>query len=267
MFYLHTFADSEAIVAKANTAKRAVVVGASFIGLEVAASLRARGLEVHVVGHETIPMERVLGAEFGRWVRTLHESHGVVFHLPTGIDRIDGSTAQLTNGSVLHDIDLIVVGAGVRPALAIAEQAGLALDRGLLVDAYLQTSARGVYAAGDIARWPDPHSGEPIRVEHWVVAEAQGQTAALNMLGQQQCFETVPYFWSQHYDTTIQYIGHAERWDSLEINGSLAHGDATVRYRRGDRTLAVATIGRDFSSLLCEATMERALAEQRGATA
>jgi NADPH-dependent 2,4-dienoyl-CoA reductase/sulfur reductase-like enzyme/nitrite reductase/ring-hydroxylating ferredoxin subunit len=255
--YLRSYADSRAIIARAATAKRAVIVGASFIGLEVAASLRERGLEVHVVGREAIPMERVLGAEFGQWIRKLHESRGVTFHLQSAIDRIDGSTAWLADGSPLRDCDLIVVGIGVRPELALAEQAGLTIDRGVVVDEQLQTSATDVYAAGDIARWPDSRSGERIRVEHWAVAEAQGQTAALNMLGQRQRFETVPFFWSQHYDIAIKYVGHAERWDGLQIDGSLEGRDATVRYLLGKQTLAVATLGRDPESLRCEAAMER----------
>jgi len=259
LHYLRSFADSRAIIERTVNLKRAVVVGASFIGLEVAASLRTRGIEVHVVGLEAVPMERVLGAEVGGWVRSFHEGHGVAFHLKTSIARVDGSTVHLADGSTIAECGLIVVGAGVRPALALAEQAGLALDRGVTVNEFLQTSAPGVYAAGDIARWPDPHSGERIRVEHWAVAQAQGQAAALNMLGAAQPFTTLPFFWSQHYDATLRYAGHAERWDAVEIDGSLDALDATVRYRLGNRTLAVATLGRDLESLKCEAEMERDL--------
>jgi len=253
---LRSLADSRAIIARAAQARRVAILGASFIGLEVAASLRERGLEVHVIGREAIPMERVLGAEVGRRIQALHESHGVRFHLGSSIERVDGTRVTLAGGAAL-EADFIVLGAGVKPALALAEQAGLALDRGVVVDAWLQTSAAGVYAAGDIARWPDPHSGEAIRVEHWAVAETQGQTAALNMLGQRRRYETVPFFWSQHYDTTIRYVGHAERWDRIEVDGSVQALDATLRYCVGTRTLAVATIGRDLESLRCEAAMEQ----------
>ena len=256
---LRTYADSRAIIAKAASAKRAVVIGASFIGLEVAASLRTRGIAVDVVENARVPMERVLGPELGRLVQSLHETQGVKFHLGQSLARVDGSSATLRvtlgDGTIL-ETDLIVAGVGVRPALALAEKAGLALDRGVAVDQYLQASAPGVFAAGDIARWPDPHSGARIRVEHWVVAERQGQVAALNILGRRQRFDAVPFFWSQHYDVAIKYVGHAEGWDVLDVDGSLERRDCTVRFKRGGRTLAAVTIGRDLPSLQIEQELE-----------
>jgi NADPH-dependent 2,4-dienoyl-CoA reductase/sulfur reductase-like enzyme len=254
---LRTLADSRAIIASADGARRAVVIGASFIGLEVAASLRARNVEVHVVGLEARPMERVLGPELGDFVRALHEEHGVIFHLQDTVTSIDGKRASLKSGGVI-EADLIVIGVGVRPRLSLAEKSGLKTDRGVTVDQYLQTSVPDIYAAGDIARWPDPHSGENIRVEHWVVAERQGQTAARNMLGQREVFDAVPFFWSQHYDVPINYVGHAEKWDAIEIDGNIAAKDCLVRYKRGGRVLAVASIYRDVASLEAELAMARA---------
>jgi NADPH-dependent 2,4-dienoyl-CoA reductase/sulfur reductase-like enzyme/nitrite reductase/ring-hydroxylating ferredoxin subunit len=258
VFVLRSLADCRAIIERAKSARRAVVLGASFIGLEVAAALRARNIEVHVVAPEKRPMEPILGPQFGDFVRGLHEERGVIFHLQDTPAAIEGAKVRLNSGGAL-EADLVVMGVGVRPRVALAEAAGLAVDRGLVVNAHLETNANGIFAAGDVARWPDAHSGRAIRVEHWVVAERQGQVAALNMLGAGERFAAVPFFWSQHYETPINYVGHAEKWDKLEIEGDVAAKDCLARYKVQGRTLAIASIYRDLASLQAEASMEQSL--------
>lgn len=263
---LRTFADARAIIERAEPGKRAVVIGASFIGLEVAASLVARGLEVHVVAPESVPLERVLGAEVGAFLRTVHEAKGVRFHLGARPKAIPDGVVELDDGEILP-AELVVLGVGVRPRTALAEAAGLAVDDGVLVDASLRASAEGVWAAGDVARFPLARGGgaeragaasaERARIEHWVLAERQGQTAARAMLGQPVSFRDVPFFWSVHHDVTIAYVGHAPRWDRVTVDGSLAERDAAIAYELGGEVRAVATIGRDRTSLAVEAAMMR----------
>lgn len=259
VFTLRTFADCQAIIAAASGARRAIIIGASFIGLEAAAALRAREIEVHVVAPEEKPMARILGPDMGNFIQDLHERHGVIFHLQDTATEISGSRVTLESGTVLI-ADFLVAGIGVRPRLALAETAGIALDRGIIVDSFLETSAAGVYAAGDIVRWPDRRSGTNIRVEHWVVAQRQGQTAALNMLGLRETFDAVPFFWSQHYDVPINYVGHAEEWDEISIDGDIASMDCMLKYMHKGKVLAGASIFRDIDSLRTEIAMEQDLA-------
>ena len=253
---LRSLADCRSIIRAAKDARRVFVIGASFIGLEAAASLRTRGLEVHVVAPEERPMMRVFGQEMADFIRNLHEENGVVFHLGQNVTSLTDRTVKLANGETFA-ADMVIVGIGVRPRLALAEQAGIAIGRGVLVGQFLETSAPGVFAAGDIARWPDPRSKENIRAEHWVVAQRQGQVAAMNMLGARKVFDAVPYFWSQHYDTPINYVGHAEAWDEIEIEGDVKAKDCLLRYRKDGRVCAVASIFRDTANLQAEVEMER----------
>jgi len=253
---LRTLADSKAIIAGSKRAKRCVVIGSSFIGLEVAASLRDRGLEVTVVGKDAVPLEKVLGREFGQFIKDLHEQHGVRFILGVAPQAIREDRVELSNGQSI-EAEIVVLGVGVSPRTKLAQDAGLAVDNGIIVDGALRTSAPDIYAAGDVARYPDAISGERVRIEHWALAERQGQAVARAMLGIGHSFRDVPFFWSQHYDTSISYVGHASTWNKCEIRGDLAGQDACAIYRQDDRVIAVATIGRDRVSLEVESALER----------
>ncbi len=255
--YLRTLDDSRALAAAAAKAAKAVVIGSGFIGLEVASSLRTRGLDVTVVGREEVPRAGVLGPELGSHLRRLHERHDVSFLMGRTVTAIDEASVQLDDGSRL-EADLVIIGIGVHPETALAEAAGLDTDRGVMVDQFLQTSASDVYAAGDIARWPDSHSGEAIRIEHFVVAERQGQTAARNMLGMGEPFDTVPFFWTEQHGLAIAYVGHAKGWDRLEVDGSIEREDCAVSYFKAGRKMATVVINRDLEGLRAEVELERA---------
>ena len=254
--YLRNLADCRAIIARAGSASTAVVVGTGFMGLEVAAALRQRGLEVHVAGPDQRPLERVLGPELGALLQGVHQDHGVEFHLGRTVAEIGREAVRLDDGTSIT-AGLVVVAIGVQPNTALAAHAGLVLNHGILVDQHLESSVKGIYAAGDVARWPDPHGGEPIRFEHWVTAERQGQTVARNMLGRLRRFDAVPFFWTQHFDIRVTYVGRAQTWDRLEVKGSLPKGTWEQRYYRAGTLLAVATIGRDRESLAAELALEQ----------
>jgi NADPH-dependent 2,4-dienoyl-CoA reductase/sulfur reductase-like enzyme len=196
-----------------------------------------------------------MGQEVGRFIQSLHEAHGVAFHLGQTVTRVDGRIATLSGGTTM-DADFVVMGVGVRPATAVAEKSGFAIEQGIVVNEYLETTVPGIFAAGDVARWPDRRTGQRIRVEHWVVAERMGQVAARNMLGFRERFDAVPFFWSQHYDVTINYVGHAERWDAVHLEGTLDSRDWAVTYSNAGRRLAMATVSRDRESLQAELAME-----------
>ncbi len=254
--YLRSWADSRAIIDAAEHAETAVVLGSSFIGMEVAAALCTRGLAVHVVSPDRLPLARVLGDDLGDYIRRLHERRGVRFHLEHTASEMEADAVILDDGRRIP-CDLVVAGVGVRPRVRLLRDAGADVDNGVVVDEFLQTSLPDIWAAGDIAAWPDAYSGRRIRVEHWVVAERQGQTAARNMLGRRDRFDAVPFFWSHHYDeVAINYVGHAVDWDTAELDGDPDAKDCAVRFRREGKVLAVATIFRDRASLEAEVAME-----------
>ncbi len=248
--------DCESIIAALSEGGRVAVIGASFIGLEVASSLRQRGYAVTVIAPESQPLEIILGPEVGTRLRRLHEEQGVEFRLGRKPQSITATSVVLDDGSEV-EASVVVVGVGVAPRLDLAEAAGLDVDRGIIVDQYLESSVPGIWVAGDVAVWPDPFSGNNLRVEHWVVAQRQGYVAAQNMLGRQTAYTEVPFFWSQQFDLTVTYVGNAAGWDSATVRGSLDDNDALVAYRKDGKILGIATIFRDQDSLRAEIAMER----------
>ncbi len=257
--YLRTLRDCRTLIEQTKSAKKAVVIGASFIGLEVAASLIARGLKVDVVAPESLPLERVLGKELGALIKKVHEEKGVTFHLGQSVSAIHEGSVELADFSRI-DADLVVAGVGVRPNVKLAEAAGLTIDNGIAVNEFLETSIAGVFAAGDVARFPDAYSDTRIRVEHWVVAERQGQVAARNMLGHRDRFDDIPFFWSAHYgEVQIGYTGHVDRWDAVHIDGDVSKMDCAVSYLVGGKRRAMATINRDRQNLETEVELAREL--------
>lgn len=261
---LRSLADCLAILERLDAEPRVAVVGGSFIGLEAAAALRDRKLDVAVVTPDGQPMAKVFGPELSDLLVATHRQHGTVLHLGREVARIDPDALVLDDGSRVA-ADLVLVGIGVEPRLGLAAAAGLDMDDGILVDRCLRSSRPDIWVAGDIVRWPDPHSGQRIRVEHWVVAQRQGRHAAAAMLGETAAFDAVPFFWTKHFDLSIRYLGHAEEWDGIAVEGDITGRDTLLRYRRGGRDLAVATLERDLESLQEELAMERRLGQKRAA--
>ena len=225
VLYLRSVEDSDALRERFRQSRSVVVVGAGWIGSEVAASARQGGLEVTVIDPTAVPLERVLGTEVGAVYRDVHTDHGVRMLLGTGVDAIEGARAveRVRTGDGREvDCDLVVVGVGVEPRTRLASQAGLALDNGIAVDERLQTSAPGVFAAGDVANAYHPFYKDRIRVEHWANALNQGPAAARNMLGESAAYERLPYFFSDQYDVGMEYTGYARRWDRVVFRGDPA---------------------------------------------
>lgn len=253
---LRSLRDAEEIVARLTDGARVVIMGASFIGMEAAAALAGRGASVHVVAPQEKPMGAIFGEAFADMLRALHEENGVVFHLGRTLVGYEAGEAVLDDASRLP-ADLVLVGIGVEPRTAIAQAAGLAVEDGVVVDATMRTSAEDVYAAGDIAAFPDPVSGERIRVEHWVVAQRQGQTAALAMMGRVAAYDDPPFFWTKQYDLSIRYVGHGAGAASVEVDGDPASRDAIARFVVDGEVRAVATAGRDAAALEESEAMRR----------
>jgi NADPH-dependent 2,4-dienoyl-CoA reductase/sulfur reductase-like enzyme len=208
-----------------------------------------------VVALEQHPFERVFGRELGDYLRSLHTSRGVKFHLGQTATRIDPKRVHLDDGHTLN-ADLVVVGVGVRPVTDLAKAAGCKLDRGVVVNNQLETTVPGVFAAGDIARFPDAR-GRLTRVEHWAVAGQQGRVAARNILGMKQPYKAVPFFWTAHFEVPVTFVGSSENCDKVEVVGSLSSRDCMIAYREGGRITGVACIGRDRDSLLAEDALSR----------
>ncbi|MGN6058157.1 MAG: FAD-dependent oxidoreductase [Sphingomicrobium sp.] len=255
VFTLRSLADARAIIGQARDGARAAIIGSSFIGLEAAASMRKRNVEVDVISPEHVPFERTLGPELGTFLKGLHEENGVRFHLGRGAASFDGSSVHLSNGEQVP-ADFVLVGIGVRPRLALAEAAGLNVADGVVVDSFLETSAPGIYAAGDIAAYPDPIGGGRARIEHWVVAERQGEIAAANMLGMRRKFDSAPFFWTEQYGLSVRYVGHVSQPDEITVEGDLGKQDAILRYYEGGRARAAASVNRDRQSLEAELRLE-----------
>ena len=255
VYTLRSPADARAIVARAQPGARAAIIGSSFIGLEAAAALRARGVEVEVVSKDAIPFGRLFGSEAGMFLQRLHEQHGVRFHLGRTGSEYDGRALRLDNGDSLA-VDFLIVGVGVRPRTALAASAHIAVDDGVLVNRCLETSVAGIYAAGDIAAYVDPLSRRPVRIEHWVTAQRQGQAVAANMLGARTPCTAVPFFWTEQYGVALRYVGHAPSWDEIRVDGDVAGGDFTARYYEQGELCASASVGRDLDNLEDERRLE-----------
>lgn len=256
---LRSLDDCLAIRERATLARNAVVVGAGFLGLEVASSLRTLALSVQVIAPEQKPLERVFGTALSSAIQRLNEDHGVTFHLGRTVTEIREDEVCLSDDTCLP-ADLVIVAVGANPCIGLAQDAGLAVDDGVLVNRYLQSTADSVYAVGDIARFPHPGTRGLLRIEHWAVAQAQGRTAALHILGQDQPFRDIPFFWTQQYDVPIAWSGFPQAWEDVVQSGSFEEGGASYRLRADGADVALATVFRDADSLRWEIQQARRVA-------
>lgn len=264
VFYLRTLSDAERVAESAGDGGRVVVVGGSFIGLECAASLRKKGLDVTVVMPGAVPFAKLLGNDVGEMFRAFHEEQGVTFVTGTKVAEFGGeervSSVTLENGQTLP-ADLVVIGTGVKPALP--ELVGVALedDGGVSVDGTLKLQGEHgpVYAVGDLAHFPDPRLGESVRVEHWRVAQQHGRAAAHAMLGETGAFNGVPFFWTKQYGVSFRYVGHAPVWDECVIDGDVGERKFLAYYLKGNKVVAVFGVGRDPELCAAEEAMRLAV--------
>lgn len=252
---LRSLEDARKLQTVAAPKGRAVLVGAGFIGLEAAAALTKRGLSVHVVAPQAVPLERVMGRDMGLYIQRLHASRGVVFHLDNSVLAIEKSHVVLKDGSRLQ-ADVVLLGVGVKPNTELASAAGLHVDNGVVCNPYLRTSHPNVYAAGDIVSFIDPVGGERVRIEHWATAQKQGQIAARNVLAKHERYNTIPFFWTRHYETSVAYVGHAEHPERTQVFGNVAEGKGAVAFFTHGTITAVATVGLPQVSLQCERGLE-----------
>jgi len=247
VFTLRSPEDAGRIMTAAEKATRALVVGASFIGLETAASLTKRGKAVTVVAPGTVPFQRILGPEIGRMLMQVHQEQGVSFRLGARVSRLEGSgrveSAVLESGERLPG-DLVVVGLGVRPATEFLQGLKLNQDGSVSVDQHLKVT-EGLYAAGDIARFPDWRTGEAIRIEHWRLAEQHGRVAAHNMAGKETAYVGVPFFWTDHFDVFLQYVGYVSGWEEIVYQGDPGDRNFMAFYLKANQVLAVAACGHE----------------------
>lgn len=247
IFVLRSFDSADAIIDALENIKKVVVVGASFIGMEAAASLQSRGLAVTVVAPEKLPFAKTLGPEIGKYFKELHQENGVQFKLDSQVEKFEGDSkleyVVLKSGERLQ-ADVVITGIGVAPATAILKDIKQEKDGGVITDLYLNLVA-DLYAAGDIASIPDPHTNKPRRIEHWRYALQQGRAAAVNMLDKEIPFLGVPFFWTAHFGVSLRYIGHAKDWDEIYYDGEVAAKKFLAFYIKDDRITAVAGIGRD----------------------
>jgi 3-phenylpropionate/trans-cinnamate dioxygenase ferredoxin reductase component len=246
VLYLRSVADSDAIRERLNRGGSVVVIGAGWIGAELAASARQLGLDVTVIDPIAVPLERVLGAEVGAIYRDIHTDHGVRMLMGTGVAALEGSTAvervRTSDGRTL-DCDFVVVGVGVQPRARLATQAGLHVDDGIVVGQHLQTSTPGVFAAGDVAMAHYPFYGRQIRVEHWANALHQGPVAARNMLGGSEPYDRLPYFFSDQYEVGMEYAGYAPTWERVVFRGDTTSREFIAFWLAQDRVIAGMNVG------------------------